>query len=236
MALPKIQQPLFDCVIPTTKKKIKIRPMLVKEEKILLIAKQASDRTDYLNAVKQVVHNCIADTDVKVDQLALADIEYVFTKIRSNSIGNIVKVSYIDQEDEKQYDFDIDLNKIETTPLPETNKFEISPGIYIQLKYPPITLYTNSDNIDLKEDAAFEVTMLACLEKIFEGDKVFNCADASKDELKEFIDSIPAKGFVMIQDFFSKTPTLFHEIKYTNSKGTERKITLRALEDFFTFG
>lgn len=236
MALPKIQTPLSDCTIPTTKKKIKIRPMLVKEEKILLIAKQSNERADILNAIKQVVNNCIVSTDVKVDQLTLADIEYIFTKIRSNSIGNIVKVSYTDLEDDKQYDFEIDLNKIETSPLPETNKFEVAPGILITLRYPPVTMYTNSEFLNMQDDAAFEAAMLTCLEKIFEGDKVHNCADASKDELKEFIDSIPAKAFADIQKFFSATPTLFYQIKYTNSKGTERTITLRTLEDFFTFG
>ncbi len=235
MALPKIQQPLFDCTIPTTQKKVKIRPMLVKEEKILLIAKQAVDRSDYLNAIKQVVNNCITDK-INVDQLTLADIEYIFTKIRANSIGNIVKVSYTDLEDEKQYDFEIDLNKIDISPLPKTNKFEIAPSVYIALRYPPVTLFTNSDFINLQEDAAFEAIMLACLDKIFEGDKVHNCTDASKDELKEFIDSIPAKAFEDLQKFFAANPTLFYEIKYTNSKGTERTITLRTLEDFFTFG
>jgi len=235
MALPKIQQPLFDCTIPTTKKKVKVRPMLVKEEKILLIAKQAADRADYLNAIKQVVNNCVTDS-INIDQLTLADIEYLFTKIRANSIGNVVKVSYKDLEDEKDYDFEIDLNKVEITPLPETNKFEIAPGIYISLRYPPVTLFTNSDMLNLQEDEAFEATMIACLDKIFEGDKIHNCADSSKEELKEFIDSIPAKAFEDLQKFFAATPTLFYDIKYTNSKGTERTIPLRSLEDFFTFG
>lgn len=236
MSLPKIQQPLFDCNIPTQKKKIKLRPMLVKEEKILLIAKQAADRADYLNAIKQVVNNCIVDKNVNVDQLSLADVEYIFTKIRANSIGNVVKVSYKDLEDESDYDFEIDLNKIETSPLPERNTFEVASGISITLKYPPITLMTNSDYINMKDDEAFEATMLACLDSIWEGDKVHKCADVSKEELKEFIDSIPAKAFTDIQEFFSKNPTLFYEIKYTNKKGTERTITLRTLEDFFTFG
>ena len=99
MALPKIQHPLFDCVVPSTNKKIKIRPMLVKEEKILLMAKQANDRSDQINALKQVVNNCIAET-LDIDNLALFDLEYIFTKIRAASVSNTVKLSYKDNEDE----------------------------------------------------------------------------------------------------------------------------------------
>jgi len=113
MALPKITHPMFDVIIPSTKTKIKIRPMLVKEEKILLMAKNGEEETEILAAVNQVVNNCIITDGIDVDKLALFDVEYLFVKIRAVSVSNVSKVSYKDNEDEKIYDFEVDLNNVE---------------------------------------------------------------------------------------------------------------------------
>ena len=112
MALPKLTHPMFDVVVPSSKKVIKIRPMLVKEEKILLMAKTSDDPSEILSAVKQVVNNCIVDSDIDVEKFPLFDVEYIFIKIRSYSVSNISKVSYRDNEDNKVYDFEVDLEKV----------------------------------------------------------------------------------------------------------------------------
>ena len=236
MALPKIQHPLFDCEIPSLKKKVKFRPMLVKEEKILLMAKQSNEKSDQINSIKQVCNNCIQDK-VDIDQLPLFDIEYLFTKIRAASISNKVKVSYKDNEDEKVYSFDIDLDKVEVKfPEGVESKLEVGDSIYLTLKYPPVSLYTNSEFFNLDDTKIFETVVQASMDKIYEGDKLYDCKQQTKEELQEFIDSIPAKQFEQIQNFLTNIPSLFYEIKYSNSKGTERVIQLQTLEDFFTFG
>jgi hypothetical protein len=238
MALPKIQLPFFDVVIPSTAKKTKIRPMTVKEEKILLIAKQANTRSDQLNAIAQVVHNCLVDTALKTELMPLFDIEYLFLKIRQFSVSNIAKVSYKDNEDEKVYDFSIDLEKVEvdkSKQVPATfNLTDGKDGIVIVLKYPSLTDYKTYDSIE-DPSQLIETMLTCCIEKVFEGSSAFKFADATPDEKKEFVQSIPSKCYADIQKFFDGEPRLYYKIEYKNSAGTAREIELTSLEDFFTF-
>lgn len=233
--LPKIQTPMFDVVIPSSQKKVKIRPMLVKEEKILLMAKQSTDRKDILDAVTQIVNNCIIGTETNVEKLALFDIEYLFIKIRSVSISNKAKVSYRDNEDEKVYDFEVDLDKVEIIKPESQNVINIGSNISVILKYPQVSVYTEKGFFDLPEDKMFDKILTFSIDKVFEGDKVYPIQNSNVKEIQDFIDSIPAKEYGSIRDFFVNTPSLNYEIKYTNSKGTERIIKLTTLDDFFTF-
>ena len=108
--LPKIDYPVYKIKVPSQKKESQFRPFLVKEEKLLLMAKESDNTSDILSAIKQIINNCSIDSKFDVNKLALFDLEYVFLKLRSISVDNIVKVSYKDNEDEKVYDFEIDLN------------------------------------------------------------------------------------------------------------------------------
>lgn len=235
MALPQITHPTFETTLPVSKSVVKYRPMLVKEEKILLIAKQSGDRADIFKAVSQIINNC-AVSGPKVDAMSLCDMEYLYTQIRANSVGNVIKVSYIDNEDEKQYDFDLDLSKIGTSEIPSKNHFDITNDIKLTLKYAPASLYLDPAFYNLDQAEAFDKVLNVCVDKIYQGDKVFNCSEVSADDLKAFIDNIPAKSFSEIREFLAKTPTLKHTFEYKNSKGTDRKINLTSLEDFFLFG
>jgi hypothetical protein len=191
--LPKLSHPTFDVIIPTTKEKVKVRPMLVKEEKILLIAKQSDDRAEQLNAIKQVCNNCIVTPNVKVDDLAFVDMEYLFLKIRSFSISNKAKVSYKDNEDEKVYNFELDFDKVETKQDTESNPvIDLGDNISLVLRYPPVSVYTDKSFFTLEDDKVFETILLSSMTKIFENDKAYDCKSVQKAELLEFINSIPA--------------------------------------------
>lgn len=233
--LPKIQFPMFDVVIPSSQKKIKIRPMLVKEEKILLMAKQSTDRKDILDAVTQIVNNCIVSNDIQTEKLALFDIEYLFIKIRAISVSNLAKVSYRDNEDEKVYDFEVDLDKVEMTKPEVKNIISLGSNLSIVLKYPQVSIYSEKGFFDLAEDKMFDKIFSASIDKIYDGDKAYNLENSTHKEIQEFIDSIPAKEYSNIREFFINVPSLNYEIKYTNEKGTERIIKLTTLDDFFTF-
>jgi hypothetical protein len=196
--------------------------MLVKEEKILLMAKQSDERADQLNSIKQVCNNCIVTPNVKVDDLAFVDMEYLFLKIRSYSISNKTKASYRDNEDEKVYNFEIDFDKVEVKQDNESNPvIDLGDNISLVLRYPPVSVYTDKEFFNLSDDKVFETVLLASMTKIFENDKAYDCKNVQKAELQEFFNSIPS---------------LYYAIEYKNEKGTERKIELRTLEDFFTFG
>lgn len=237
MSLPKIKHPTFDITIDLTSRKVKIRPMLVKEEKILLMAKQSDDRQEQLNAIRQVVTNCVV-SEIDCNQLSLFEIEYIFIKIRSLSISSKAKVAYRDSEDDKVYSFEVDLDKvqlIQKSDKPASNVVNLDGSVVIVLKYPPISLYTQGNFFDLNDEQVFDAVVAGSIDKIYDSQQTYDLSTTSEQELKEFIDQIPAEQYQQIQQFFNDIPTLDYKIDYTNSKGTKRTITLSTLDDFFTF-
>lgn len=234
MSLPKITQPTFEFTIPSSKQKIKMRPMLVKEEKILLISKASGERYDIMNGIKQVVNNCIVSDSIDIDNLAIFDVEYLFLKLRAISISNIAKVTYEDIEDKDKYDFDINLDEIEVNMenLP-TNSISVDKNTVIELRWPTIGFYATKDIYEAKEEDIFDLMVDHCLNKVIQKETTFDARASSPEERKEFIESLPAKVADQIRAFIAGVPTLKHEIKYSNKMGSERKIVLDTLDDFF---
>jgi hypothetical protein len=236
MALPKISHPLFDVTIPSTNKKIKIRPMLVKEEKILLIAKSGGDPRDALTAVRQVVNNCIMDEKTDIDKLTTFDIEYLFIKIRAYSISNVSKVSYIDSEDEKTYEFEVNLDDV-TVKFPEniSKNVKINDDITVVMKYASSSLMTDDEFTQTDMNKYFDMLIAHCVDKIYQGDEVFDISDVPMIELQQYLENeFDPMSYDKMRKFVLNMPRLNYEIKYTNSKGTERKILMTSLVDFFT--
>lgn len=235
MALPKLSHPTFELEIPSTKQKIRYRPFLVKEEKILLIAQQSNDPKDVVYAVKQVLQNCSLDP-IDVDDLTTFDIEYFFIKLRSKSVNNLVKLKYRDLEDELIYDFEVDLEQLEMTFDPEHEPtIQINDNTILFLKYPKMNMVGDIDKVENETDLVFEI-LRNCLDKIVQGSETYEIKDSTKEEIDEFILSLDVSTFNKVQNFFNTMPKLKHEIIYTNSLGNERKITLQNLNDFFTLG
>lgn len=235
MALPKISHPMFDVIIPSTKTKIKIRPMLVKEEKILLMAKNGEEETEILSAVKQVVNNCIVTDGVDVDKLALFDVEYLFVKIRAVSVSNVSKVSYKDNDDEKVYDFEIDLDAVEVKFPDKTEKnIAISDTSGIIMKYPEAALYSDTEFLKLPAEQIIDSLILHCVDKIYDGDEMYDPKTFKMSELNDFIEQLDVNTYDKLRQFFTNIPSLYYQIEYTNLNGNKREITLTALTDFFT--
>lgn len=234
MSLPKITYPTFLVEIPSTKKKHTFRPFLVKEEKILLMAKTSEQEADVLLAIKQVVNNCCVDNEFDIDKLALFDLEYLFIKIRSQSVGDIVSVSYRDNEDNQVYDFEVNLNKVEVTfpeKIESTVKIDETSGI--KMKYPVAALYEDQEFLNSGEESFFQL-IIRCMDKIYDGDEVFDCSKYTTKELGEYLESLDVKTFEKIRDFMISQPKIFYQIKYKNSLGHDRTIDLTTLSDFFT--
>jgi hypothetical protein len=233
--LPKISHPTFDATVPSTKKKIRLRPMLVKEEKILLMAKTSKDDTDIFTAIKQVVNNCIITPNIDVDEFTIFDLEYLFIKLRSASVSNLAKVSYVDKEDEKVYEFEVNLDKVEVE-FPEDVKqaVKITDDIVISMKYPSAKLFENKEflSIDNQEEYV-DFLLFSCVDKIYQGDTVLELKSFTREQLNEFIDNLSISSFDNIKNFFNKMPFIKYELSYTNSLGNERKILLSNLNDFF---
>lgn len=235
MALPKLTHPMFDVVVPSSKKVIKIRPMLVKEEKILLMAKTSDDPSEILSAVKQVVNNCIVDSDIDIEKFPLFDVEYLFIKIRSYSVSNISKVSYRDNEDNKVYDFEVDLEKVEVVfPEKLETNFAISDTMGVIMKYPQASLYSDKEFLQSPAEEILDNLILNCIDKIYDGDTMIDPKTYPKEELKEFIENIDVNTYDKLRKFFNSLPVLHYKITYKNEKGNERNIELNSLTDFFT--
>lgn len=237
MPLPKISQPLFNVVIPSSKKKISIRPMLVKEEKILLIARESGEDGDILKSIKQVVNNCIVDDGIDVEKMAIFDLEYVFIRIRSVSVSNISKVSYRDNEDEKIYDFEVDLDKVKVVfPEKTEKKIVINETAGVLLKYPDASLYTDKNFLGKTESEIFETLIMNCIDKIYDGDEMFFPKDFSAEELRDFLENLDLETFTKFREFTNNIPKVEYVIEYKNSLGNDKKIVLSSLNDFFTLG
>ena len=235
MTLPKLSHPTFELVIPSTKQKIRYRPFLVKEEKILLIAQSSQDPKDIVYAVKQVLQNCCLD-ELNVDDLTTFDIEYFFIKLRSKSVNSIVNLKYRDLEDDKIYDFEVDLETIEIDYNPNHQKtINVSNNVILNLKYPQMNLVHSLEKVNNETDLVFEI-LRNCLDTIVYESKEIKVSDYSVKEIDEFIMSMDVSSFNKVQEFFNTMPKLRHEIKYVNNLGNPRKIVLQSLNDFFQLG
>lgn len=233
--LPKIEHPINKINIPSTKKDHSFRPFLVKEEKLLLMAKESGNDSDIFTSIKQIVNNCALDKNFDIDKLTIFDLEYVFLKIRSFSIDNIVKISYRDNEDNKVYDFEIDLNDVKVEyPKKTSNVIKINDNVGLIMKYPSASLYSDEEFLNLKDNHYFEL-ILRCVDKIYMDEEIYETNDISKKELEEFVENLEVKIFKEVNEFLMNVPKLSYTIKYTNSNGNQKEIYLNSLNDFFTW-
>lgn len=199
------------------------------------MAKESANPSDVLSAIKQIVNNCSIDKKLDISKLAIFDLEYIFLKLRAISVDNIIKVSYKDTEDEKVYDFEINLDKVKINyPDKMDNNIKITDKSGIIMKYPSASLYDDTDFLNLEKDYMFEL-IVRCIESIYYEDQVYDCKQYKKEELNEFLENLNIKSFESIQNFLLTVPKMEYKISYENSKGNNREIVLNSLNDFFTW-
>ena len=236
MALPKLTTPTYELEIPSTDEKIKYRPFLVKEEKILMMALESKSSGDITQAVKDIVSECTFNK-VNIDLMPMFDVEYIFLNIRSKSVGEVSKLKILCPDDKKTYaDVELDLNKVNVQVGEDhTNKIELGNGMGMIMKYPSIDSFKDSGIRDINASNMLEV-ISTCILQIYEeeGKKVYNSKDQTSKELPDFIEQLNTKQFKDVQKFFDTMPKLKHEITVKNPKTKiESKITLSGLNDFF---
>ena len=236
MALPKLTTPTYELEIPSTDEKIKYRPFLVKEEKILMMALESKSSGDITQAVKDIVSECTFNK-VNIDLMPMFDVEYIFLNIRSKSVGEVSKLKILCPDDKKTYaDVELDLNKVNVQVGEDhTNKIELGNGMGMIMKYPSIDSFKDSGIRDINASNMLEV-ISTCILQIYEeeGKKVYDPKDQTQKELTDFIEQLNTKQFKDVQKFFDTMPKLKHEITVKNPKTKiESKITLSGLNDFF---
>jgi hypothetical protein len=233
--LPKLDYPIYNIEVPSLKKSFKFRPFLVKEEKLLLMAKESDSETDILVAIKQIVNNCSLDPKLDIGKLAVFDLEYLFLKLRAVSVDNFIKVSYKDNEDSEVYDFDINLDDVNVVfPDKIDNVIKITNNSGLQLRYPSASLYDDKEFLGIDKDYMFQL-ILRCIESVFLKEEVYPAQDYKMADLAQFVENLDIKTFKKIQEFLLTSPKIEHKINYTNKLGNDREIILSSLNDFFTW-
>lgn len=236
MPLPKLVVPEYELELPSTKEPVKYRPFLVKEEKLLLTAMQLGEEKDMMNAVKTIIKNC-TNLKGRVEELSTFDIEYVFLRIRSKSVGEVSKVMVTCPDDgETQVEVDIDLEEINVVfPEGHKTKIDLTDDVGIIMKYPSLDMFIKMNFVgeDITVDNMFELSV-SCMSQIYEGEEVYDCRSYTKKEVMEFLESLKSDQFQKVQEFFTTMPKLEHEIEVENPKtGVKSTIKLEGLGSFF---
>ena len=234
MALPTMDLPTYDLVIPSNKKKIKFRPFLVKEEKILLMALETDDEKSIKNAVFDLLKSCIT-TRIKLENLASFDLEYIFLNVRAVSVGEIVQMNITCQDDnETQVKYNLNLTEAKVIfPKGHDNKIMLTDTLGVIMKYPSFDGFVQGQFTDNKEFDVIKV-VAESIDQIFEGEEVYDESTTSKKEFVQFVESLTNSQLEKIQAFFETAPRLEHSFKVTNPKtGKESEYTLRGLQSFF---
>lgn len=241
MALPKLDVPIYETVLPSGKT-LSFRPFLVKEEKILLMASQSKDETTMLNAIVQILNNCVVDK-IRVTDLPVYDVEYLFLQLRAKSVGELVELKYQCSNEvangeicRAKSDYTVNLTELKPTLSPDRqSKIQLTDQIGIMVRDPKFGLFNKLKNKN-SDDAAetLGVILEDCIEAIYDATTVYYTKDVPKEELKEFIDSLNPSQEKLIRDFFASMPKIEHELQFHCPKCQyEEKILLQGLHDFF---
>ena len=233
--LPKPVRPEYSTTIPSTGKKVKYQPFSVKQEKILILAAESQDQEEIVNAIVNVLSSCITSpNDLKIENLALFDIEYLFLKARAKSIGEKVEVNVTDPNDETfQTVHSIYVDKIGVEKNDEhTDLIQISEGFSVKMRYPDISFFAEGIKLNNIKDSI--ETFCRCIESIIIEDEVHNSADMSGNELVEWVEDLTTEQFKKISSFFETMPKLSHTVTIRNTNtNKDFKVTLEGLADFF---
>jgi len=236
MPLPKLNAPTYELELPSTGKKIKYRPFLVKEEKILLLAMESEDEKQMQEAVKEILKNCILTRGIKVDDLAVFDIEYLFLNIRGKSVGEEVQLKIICPDDKTtEVDVTLDIESIKVTkPKDHSNIIKLNNDVAVVMKYPSMeTFVKNNITGDSNVESIFDLS-IGCMDQIVEGEDVYETKSFSKKELLEFLESMDSIQFQKVQEFFETMPKLSHTINITNPvTGVDSEVVIEGLQSFF---
>ena len=239
MPLPTISTPTYELTLPSSNRKIKYRPFLVKEEKILILAMESQDSKQIARAVKDVIAKCILSKGIKVEKLATFDIEYLFLNIRGKSVGEQIEVMVTCPDDGKTQVptlINIDSIKVQKSDEHETD-IKLDDTYTLRMKYPSLNEFIKSNFAggvdDMNVDDTFDL-IASCIEQVYSEEESWSSADCTKKELNDFLEQLDSKQFKNIEKFFETMPKLSHTVTVINpNTKKENKIVLEGLQNFF---
>ena len=232
MALPKLNTPTFELELPSTKEKIKYRPFLVKEQKVLMMAQETGDNKDTLLSVCEIIKSCTFGKIDKPEELTSFDLEYVFLQIRGKSVGSTMKIKVLCPDDGKTYvpiEIELDDIKMKTDTITDGD-IKLIDDVGLTMRYPRI-----KDMIGMNEDdGAVKISMdiiQKTVKNIYDKDEVYE--EFTDKELNDFIEQLNSEQFEKIQEFYDTAPKLSHKVKVTNPKtNVESEVVIEGLQSF----
>jgi len=238
MPLPTISTPTYELTLPSSDKKIKYRPFLVKEEKILILAMESEDTKQIARSIKDVITKCILSRGIKVEKLSTFDIEYLFLNIRGKSVGEHIEVMVTCPDDGKtQVPMSINIDSIKVQKNDEHDKdIKLDDTYTLRMKYPSLAEFTKTNfgsMNEMKVDDTFEL-IASCIDQVYSEEESWSHQECTKKELSDFIESLNSNQFKMVEKFFETMPKLSHTVKVTNpNTKVESEIKLEGLQSFF---
>ena len=240
MPLPTIETPIYELKLPSSNKKIKYRPFLVKEEKILILALESKDQDEITNAVTDVLKKCILTKTVDIDSLPTIDIEYLFLNIRAKSIGEDIKMTVICPDDrETKVSVTVYVDEIKVIkPKDHTTDIVIDDKMTMRMKYPSLNQFVEN-NFDVKDDPEVMVdktlkVVADCIDTVYTEEDAWEAKDYTPTERVKFIEQLNSKQYKKVEKFFSTMPKLSHTIEVINPNTKEKSsVVLEGLADFF---
>ena len=236
MALPQVSLPTYELEIPSNGKKIKYRPFVVKEEKLLLLALESQDEKQIEEATKVLLKNCILSR-IKIEDLAIFDLEYIFLNIRAVSVGEVVEMMLTCEDDGKtQVKYNLNLTDVKVIkPEGHKNKIMLSDTMGIIMKYPTFDTFIKVSVIGREQTSDDMVEIMAsCIDQIFDGEDVYDKSTTTKKEFISFIEGLTNKQFEEVRQFFEAAPVLKHEINLKNPEtGVDNTFVIQGLTNFF---
>jgi len=236
MALPQVVLPTYELEIPSNGKKIKYRPFVVKEEKLLLLALETNDEKQIEEAVKTTLKGCI-QTRVKIENLAIFDLEYIFLQIRAVSVGEIVEMKVTCKDDDTtKVQYNLNLSEVNVIkPEGHSNKIMLSDDMGVIMKYPQWNDFIIGSVMGQSPSAEGIIEIIAdCVDQIFDGEKVYDSSTTSKKEFVQFVENLTNAQFEKIQEFFQSCPRLEHKFTVINpNTGEPSEFVLTGLSNFF---
>ena len=240
MPLPKISTPTYELEIPSTGKKVRYRPFLVKEEKVLVMALESEDMKQITGAIIDILSECILSRGVKVADLATFDIEYLFLNIRGKSVGETIEVNVTCPDDgETQVQTEIDIDSIKVQKNKDHNNIvKLDDSLSMKMKYPSIDQFIEN-NFEVQNDISGVDQSLdmisSCIEMVYNADECWSAVDCTKQEMIDFVEQMNTRQFKEIENFFTTMPKLSHTVKVKNPNTKKNnEVLLEGLASFFS--
>lgn len=234
MSLPKQASPIYTLTIPSSGKKLKFRPFLVKEEKALLLAEQSEDINNMIETLKHVIASCRLNS-VNIDSLAIFDLEYILTKLRAKSVGEIADITIPCEHCKTKNPMKVDVSKVEVSKHPEhEKKIHLFDKVGVVMKYPGIDMLNELSKLEDKNPEVIYDAAVECIDYIYDEEKIFHTKDLEKEKIIEFIDGLNSEQFSKIENFFDTMPKLEMTVEFKCiSCGADNVRTLEGIQNFF---